>query len=91
MARAEEVFEVLRQVRFPGLDQDIVHLGYVKEVSPDGEQVLIRLEIATSDRQAFAQIETDVRSRLEAAGIPHRLEITNPHGGAEEKKASPGT
>jgi len=74
MATREEVLDVLRAVRYPGLDRDIVALDYVPLVEAEGDRWHIRLAPRTSQPEAAAAIEAEVRQRLEAAGIAYRLE-----------------
>jgi ATP-binding protein involved in chromosome partitioning len=78
MARAEDVFAILKKVRFPGLDHDIVSLGYVKEVGREGDRISIRIEISSSDAGAVAAIERDARRELDAAGLNYDLQLDNP-------------
>ncbi|MCK4305097.1 MAG: Mrp/NBP35 family ATP-binding protein [Candidatus Eisenbacteria sp.] len=78
MARVEDIIDILKKVPFPGLDQDIVSLGYVKEVGRQDGQVRIRMEIATSDAKAAQTIEREVRRRLDEAGVNYDLQVTNP-------------
>ncbi len=78
MARLEDVIEVLKQVRYPGLKQDIVGLGYVKEVGLEDGRLQVRLEIQTTETEAVKQIELDTRAALEAAGHEFDLTIETP-------------
>jgi ATP-binding protein involved in chromosome partitioning len=73
MERAEQIWDLLRQVRFPGLDRDVVELGYVSDVGLEGDQWVIHLDLKTSDTGAAASMEREIRQRLEGAGVPHRL------------------
>ncbi len=79
MTRAEEIFDVLREVRYPGLSQDIVGLGYVNEVSRTGDdRWRIVLEIKTSEAEAVAAMERDARHALDEAGVAYELEVRRP-------------
>lgn len=75
MNRIEEVLAILRTVRFPGLDRDIVELGYVTSVEPQGERMRIRLEVTTSRPEAVQAIESEVRAKLAQARIPFDLDL----------------
>jgi ATP-binding protein involved in chromosome partitioning len=79
MARAEDIFDVLRQVRFPGLGKNIVELGYVKEVGLEGDRRVIVLDIMTSDPEMAAQIESEARLQLNRAGFAYELKVTGPN------------
>jgi len=78
MARAQDVFDILKQVKFPGLDKDIVELGYVKEVGIQGELRVIVLDIMTGNAELAAQIESEARLQLNRAGFPYELKVTGP-------------
>jgi len=71
--RAEQIWDLLRQVHFPGLDRSVVDLGYVSAVGLEDDQWVIELDMKTSDAGAVASMEREIRARLEGAGIPHRL------------------
>jgi ATP-binding protein involved in chromosome partitioning len=73
MARAEQIWDLLRQVHFPGLDRNVVDLGYVSDVGLEEDQWVIHLDLKTSDTGAAAAMEREIRERLERAGVPHRL------------------
>ncbi len=73
---AEQVWEILKQVKYPGLERSIVDLGYVQAVDRGQERWRIRCEIRTSDRAAADAMEREVRSRLDAAGCAYELEVS---------------
>ncbi len=88
MARADEVFDILKRVKFPGLDQDIVELGYVKEVGLQGDRRIIVLDIKTSSPDLAARIESEARLQLNDAGFPYELTVTGTprEGGPQDAK-----
>ena len=90
MARLEDVIEVLKQVRYPGLKQDIVGLGYVKEVGLEDGRLQVRLEIQTTETEAVKQIELDTRAALEAAGHEFDLTIETPRPADAPEGGAPG-
>lgn len=69
----QQILEVLRGVRFPGLDRDIVSLGYVKDVEESGDRFRVLIEMSTSHPTAGKQIEDDVRAAL--AGLDFPIEV----------------
>jgi ATP-binding protein involved in chromosome partitioning len=73
MAQAERIWDLLRQVNYPGLDRSVVDLGYVTEVGLEDEEWVVRLDLKTSDATAASAMEREVRERLAAEGIPHRV------------------
>jgi ATP-binding protein involved in chromosome partitioning len=78
MTRVEDVFDTLRQVRYPGLEKDIVSLGYVTGVGRVGERLVVSMEIGTSDAQAAETIEREARRRLDEAGYGYELQVAHP-------------
>ncbi|MFN8546875.1 MAG: P-loop NTPase [Candidatus Eisenbacteria bacterium] len=75
MASSKEIAEVLRTVTFPGIDRDIVALGYVKDVREEGGRFHIRIEVSTSVEGAGSEIERRTRAALDGAGLPYTLEF----------------
>ncbi|MBM3285796.1 MAG: Mrp/NBP35 family ATP-binding protein [Candidatus Eisenbacteria bacterium] len=79
MVEKERILDALREVRFPGLERDIVSLGYVRGIAKDGDRWRVALEIATNDPAAAGEIEADVRRRFGALGVPFELDLSLPH------------
>lgn len=75
MATQNDVVRALRTVHFPGLDRDIVSLGYLKDIQEKDGAFWIKIELSTNMRGAGEQIERDVRAALSAAEIPYQLEF----------------
>ncbi len=84
MKPIDTIIEALRGVRFPGLDRDIVSLGYVKEVREENGKHLILIEMSTSLPDAEAWIEREASAALAKTGIPHalRLQVRSPRSEA---------
>lgn len=79
---------VLREIRAPGLNQDILSLNIVRDVKiGEGGTVSFALNIAGSLESSRSQIETQIQEKLQAAGfssIDMRRE-----GSAPARSASP--
>jgi ATP-binding protein involved in chromosome partitioning len=75
MTEADRILEALRGVRFPGIDRDIVALGYVKEVREEGGAKVVRIEMSTSLPEAGSAIERDARAALSSLGFPVEVEM----------------
>lgn len=56
--------EALRQVRYPGYSRDIVSFGLVKEISLNGADLLVRLEVQTRDAAIPEKIFRDCHEIL---------------------------
>ena len=87
MTRSERIWDLLRQVTYPGLDRDLVDLGYVTEVGLEGDLWVIKLNLKTSDAAAAAAMEQDLRGRLDGASIAYRLEIAAAAGAPQTPQA----
>jgi ATP-binding protein involved in chromosome partitioning len=97
MMSADEIRELLKQVRYPGFSRDIVSFGLVKAVEVNGGDVTVRIEVATKDAQVPQAIFKDVHAVLERVeGIGHAkvdIEVKDAPeaaGGAVGKSSIPG-
>ena len=75
MSETDKVLEALRTVRFPGLDRDIVSLGYLKDLRQEAGRWIVALEVSTTHPTAASEIEQAARAQLEALGIAHELQM----------------
>ena len=89
MPSQQEVAQILKQVTFPGIDRDIVSLGYVKDVSEANGRLRVRIEVTTSVHGAGEEIERRTRAALDAAGHPYDLEFQARYTGAKAPAAAP--
>lgn len=62
------VLDALRQVKDPGLGDDIVSLGLVSKVAVDGKAVAITLDLPAPAKSLRERIESDVRAALQRFG-----------------------
>ena len=63
----QDILDVLKQVKHPGLDRDIVSIGLVKSPEVDGSTVTFGLDFSTQDeptRQAIARSARDAVHEL---------------------------
>jgi ATP-binding protein involved in chromosome partitioning len=75
MSQAERILEALRGVRFPGIDRDIVALGYVKDVREADGGTVVLIEMSTNQPEAGAAIERDARAALGTLDFPVEIEM----------------
>lgn len=75
MSSVSRIMAALKTVTFPGIDRDIVSLGYVREVREDNGTHVITVSLSTNAEEAGEQIERDCREALDAVEIPYRLEM----------------
>ena len=64
--RAEQVLDVLRQVKDPDLHKDIVELGFVKDVQIAAGDVAFTIELTTPACPVREQMETQARQLVSA-------------------------
>lgn len=75
MAELNDIVALLRRVHFPGLDRDIVSLGYLKDIQEQDGTFVIRIELSTNLQGAGERIEEECHRLLREAGVPYRLEM----------------
>ena len=72
MSKVDQIREVLRQVKYPGFSRDIVSFGLVKGVECVGDEVVVRIEVATKDAKVPQEIFQNchaVLDGLEGVGV----------------------
>jgi ATP-binding protein involved in chromosome partitioning len=78
----EQVRDVLKTVRFPGLSRDILSFGFVKDLTVGGGNVAMRLEIVTESEAAAAEIRRDATEKLRSLpgvnAVTIRLDVRPP-------------
>ncbi len=72
---ADRLRAVLRTVRYPGFQRDIVAAGFVKDIDVEGGRVTVHFAPNTRDRAKVELMEADIRDALEAAGSYERVDI----------------
>ncbi|HET8648484.1 MAG TPA: Mrp/NBP35 family ATP-binding protein [Gemmatimonadales bacterium] len=87
---AERIQEVLREVRYPGLNRDLVSFGMVDHVSVCDDRVKVRLALVSHDPAVPERLRADITSALEPLGaLSVAIEIVAPSAAA--KPAARGT
>ena len=64
-----KVWELLKEVRFPGMSRDIVSFGFVDRVKVDGDRVVVDLAIATHNRASADQVSHHPGHRREPRNL----------------------
>ncbi len=73
--RAEQIFEVLRQVKDPDLHRDIVELGFVKDVQIAGGDIAFTIELTTPACPVKEQMETQARQLVAALPGVRKVDV----------------
>ena len=97
MMSADEIRELLKQVKYPGFSRDIVSFGLVKAVEVEGGEVTVRIEVATKDAQVPQTIFKNVHDVLgrieEIVHVKVDIEVKDAPeaaGGTTGKSSIPG-
>lgn len=80
MNPVDSIIGALRSVLFPGLERDIVSLGYVKDVREEGGKQVVEIEMSTSLPDAEAWIAREANAALRKTGVEYdlRLQVRSP-------------
>ncbi len=73
-AEAQNVRELLRQVKYPGFSRDIVASGFVGDIEASDGEVSLQFKPMTSNAEKILTMEREMRSVLEGAGYS-KIEI----------------
>jgi metal-sulfur cluster biosynthetic enzyme len=78
MVDEQQVMKVLRKVKDPELNLDLVVLGLIYDVDVNGDHVHVRMSLTTPMCPAADQILTDVKQAVEGLdGVDHAdVELT---------------
>ena len=76
MAHNEKtVLDLLRTIKFPGMNRDIVDYGVVQGVTVDGNRAAVELEVLSRDESLPKQIFRDVETALKGAGLEPTIDL----------------
>lgn len=75
MAMEQDLVDRLRNVNFPGIDRDIVALGYVKGVRIEGDGFRIHVELSPTAAAARDEIEGRIHAELGQLGVQYDLDL----------------
>ncbi len=83
-----KVWDLLREVKFPGMSRDIVSFGFVDRVAAVGDDVVVDLVITTQSRPSAEAVQDEVRRRLEqeisGAAVRVGLEVRAPQSAPQQ-------
>ncbi|MDP3980488.1 MAG: Mrp/NBP35 family ATP-binding protein [Chlamydiota bacterium] len=64
MDSTEQIYELLKTIKYPGFSRDIVSFGLVKDVKHQDQTAEITLAFTTEDAQKKNRIKEDIKNRL---------------------------
>ena len=77
-----EIWDLLKEVKFPGMSRDIVSFGFVDRVKVTGDVVAVHLMITTGNASAADEVRREVESVVErhpgVAKVAVGLEVNRP-------------
>jgi ATP-binding protein involved in chromosome partitioning len=87
-----QIWEALKQVRFPGMSRDIVSFGFVTGVQIEGGTVTVGLRISTQNPEVAEQVRGNVEKAVAGvegvAAVEARLDfVPPPHPAAGAQRA----
>ena len=84
----EAVWQVLQTITFPGLSRDIVSFGFVDQVTVEGSEAKVELQISTHKTKEAQELREQIRDRVtEIPGIEKvrvELQLTMPTSAAQQ-------
>ncbi len=75
-SRVAAIGQALTMVLYPGIDRDIVSLGYIKDISMEGERVQVRVELSASAEKDSDEIRRRIESALAGLAIPYDVSLS---------------
>ncbi|MGH9380284.1 MAG: P-loop NTPase [Thermoanaerobaculia bacterium] len=72
----QRIWELLKQIRFPGMSRDIVSFGFVDAVRAVGGTVEVELLISTRQPQVAEQVKQEVEQKLGAEPGVERVAVS---------------
>ncbi len=88
----EQVWEVLKGIKFPGMSRDIVSFGFVDSVDATAERVHVDLAINTGNPEAAETVRADVERALTELGpvqVEVSLKVSLPPSAAQQVSQAP--
>lgn len=81
---ADDIKELLREIKYPGFTRDIVSFGIIKDIALDPQRTEVRLVLTTRDDEVARQVVEEVENKLATvAGLPAvDVVVERPQGGA---------
>ncbi len=71
----DQILKLLKSVKYPGFNRDIVSFGMVPEVEPSGDSVLVKLKILSDQEDKIAAVQNEVRNLLQSQGGFNKVTI----------------
>jgi ATP-binding protein involved in chromosome partitioning len=90
MPTPQELLELLRQVKYPGFNRDIVSFGMVRDIQIGSHQVTVELSTTSENAEAMEAIRREIASLFGAAtGLPVEIVVQTTRPQAAAAPAGP--
>lgn len=75
----EQILEKLKSVKYPGFDKDIVSFNFVKDIKTENENVIVELEIVSSNPQVSEELRKNIDEALASLNLKNlQIHIITP-------------
>jgi len=90
MPTPQELLELLRQVKYPGFNRDIVSFGMVRDIQIGSHQVTVELSTTSDNAEAMEAIRREIATRFgDATGLPVEIVVETSRPQAPAAPAGP--
>jgi ATP-binding protein involved in chromosome partitioning len=90
MPTPQELLELLRQVKYPGFNRDIVSFGMVRDIQIGSRHVTVELTTTSENAEAMEAIRREIATRFgEATGLPVEIVVETSRPQAAAGPAGP--
>lgn len=86
----EKVLELLKKVKYPGFEKDIVSFGFVKDMQINESQIFVKVEIVSASKDIAKEVENGVKNALIGEFAEVRVEILQPKMPDEKSNSQSG-
>ncbi len=87
----EQILEKLKSVKYPGFDKDIVSFNFVKDIKTENENVIVELEIVSSNPQVSEELRKNIDEALASLNLKNlQIHIITPKIPEEKSNSRSG-
>lgn len=86
----EKVLELLKKVKYPGFEKDIVSFGFVKDIQVNESGVFVKVEIVSANKDIAKEVENGIKVALSSEFKEVAVEIIQPKMPSEKSNSQSG-
>lgn len=91
MANIEDIKKELEKVKYPGFAKSIIEFGFVKDVTVDGTNCVVTLDITSSAADVESQLTKEITACLSVIGMTVKLNFNKPQAPKQSSNTVSGT